>query len=64
MIGDGPIKLTVDALEVSLNQVISSNGSRQILILDKNRELHVTSVLNYSLKKIGALYGTFFKLPF
>ena len=53
MIGEGPIKFMGDILEVALNQVVNPFGGRQLVVIDKNREMYITHVHKPSIKKLG-----------
>ncbi|KAL2911875.1 hypothetical protein HK105_208658 [Polyrhizophydium stewartii] len=57
-IGDGAIKHSQEVLEIALNQSASAAG-RQIVILDKNRDLHIARILKPQLKKLGSMVETF-----
>ncbi|KAI8926289.1 WD40-repeat-containing domain protein [Entophlyctis helioformis] len=57
-LGDGPLKHTQDILEVALNLPTSPAG-RQLVVLDKNRDLFITRVLKPQLKKLGSMVETF-----
>lgn len=50
--GEGSIKHVTDILEIGLSQSVNSS-IRQLIVLDKNRELHIGSTLKANFKKIG-----------
>eukprot|EP00842_Homolaphlyctis_polyrhiza_P004118 jgi/Hompol1/4707/HPOL_002297-RA len=55
---DGPLKHAQEVLEVALNQPTSAAG-RQLIILDKNRDMYITRTLKPQLKKLGSMVETF-----
>ncbi|KAJ2996367.1 Intraflagellar transport protein 80 [Globomyces sp. JEL0801] len=58
MIGDGPMKHTMDVLEIALNKSNSGTG-RQLVMLDKNHDLYITKVMKPVVQKIGTMVDTF-----
>jgi intraflagellar transport protein 80 len=50
--GEGSLKHSADILEIGLSQLASSTV-RHVTVLDKNRELHISSALKSNFKKIG-----------
>jgi intraflagellar transport protein 80 len=52
-----PIKHTQEILQISLNK--SASSGRIILILDKNRDLYISKVLQPLVKKLGSMVDTF-----
>ncbi|KAJ3106160.1 Intraflagellar transport protein 80 [Phlyctochytrium planicorne] len=57
-IGENPIRCPTDILEISLNQVASPLSGRQLLIIDKNRDLYITPVVKPNIKKLGTMVET------
>ncbi|KAJ3216152.1 Intraflagellar transport protein 80 [Dinochytrium kinnereticum] len=57
-IGDQPIRAPSDILEISLNQVPAPASGRQLLIIDKNRDLYITPVIKPNPKKLGTMVET------
>lgn len=54
-----PLKHTADILEVSINPGTTSSTGRQLVVLDKNRELWITPALKPNFKKLGTMVDTF-----
>ncbi|OAJ40437.1 hypothetical protein BDEG_24171 [Batrachochytrium dendrobatidis JEL423] len=57
-IGDAPLKHSQEVLEIALNQLVSPAG-RQMVVLDKNRDLFITRTLKPLFKKLGSMVETF-----
>ncbi|KAI9103258.1 WD40-repeat-containing domain protein [Phlyctochytrium arcticum] len=57
-LGTGQIKHTVDVAELGLNQS-SSSVDRQLVLVDKNRDMFITTVIRPELKKLGTMVETF-----
>jgi intraflagellar transport protein 80 len=51
------IKHTQEIIQISLN--LSNNVGRQLLILDKNRDLYISNDLKQNFKKIGSMVESF-----
>lgn len=50
--GQGQIKHSADILEIGLSQAKSSFGCN-LTVIDKNRELFITKIVNVNFKKLG-----------
>ncbi|KAJ3333732.1 Intraflagellar transport protein 80 [Blyttiomyces sp. JEL0837] len=59
MIGEGPIKTPSEVVEIGINQVVGPFSSRQMVVVDKNRELFLSRVLKPTWKKLGTMVDTF-----
>jgi intraflagellar transport protein 80 len=57
MIGDGPVKHTMEISEISLNK--PPGGVRLLAILDKHRDLFLAKVVKPVFYKIGSIIETF-----
>ncbi|TPX69276.1 hypothetical protein SpCBS45565_g02595 [Spizellomyces sp. 'palustris'] len=57
-LGNGTIKHTADIAEIGLNQCASTVG-RQLVLVDKNRNMYITPVVKPDLKKLGTMVETF-----
>ncbi|KAI9202562.1 WD40-repeat-containing domain protein [Polychytrium aggregatum] len=58
-IGDGPLRHQTEVLEIGMNQSASAGVGRQLVLVDKNRDMHITIVMRPSFKKIGTMVETF-----
>lgn len=58
MIGEGPLKHTTEIAEISLNKQNFGNG-RQLVIVDKNRDLFLTKTVKPVLHKLGSIVEAF-----
>ncbi|KAJ3314721.1 Intraflagellar transport protein 80 [Boothiomyces sp. JEL0838] len=58
LIGDGPIKHTMDVIEIAINKANSGAG-RQLVVVDKNRDMYITKVMKPLFQKLGTMVETF-----
>ena len=58
MIGEGPLKHSMEIAEISLNKQNLGNG-RLLALVDKNRDLFLTKIAKLSLHKLGAIIEAF-----
>lgn len=57
MIGDGPLKHSMEIAELALNKQNLGSG-RQLAFVDKNRDLFITKVLKPEMHKLGSIIET------
>lgn len=60
--GGGPIRHKIEVLEVALNQSSAAGTGgygRQLVIVDKNREMWITSLNKINFMKMGTMIDTF-----
>jgi intraflagellar transport protein 80 len=58
MIGEGPVKHNTEIIEVSLNKANSPAG-RQLVLLDKNRDMFLVKIPKGYTQKLGHMVDTF-----
>ncbi|KAI8818239.1 WD40-repeat-containing domain protein [Fimicolochytrium jonesii] len=57
-LGQGSVKHHVDIAEIGLNQS-SSAGTRQLVLVDRNRDMFITTVVRADFKKLGTMIESF-----
>ncbi|TPX54497.1 hypothetical protein PhCBS80983_g05895 [Powellomyces hirtus] len=58
-LGSGSIKHHAEVAEIGLNQSSASTVGRQLVLVDKNRDMYITTVVRPDFKKLGTMVETF-----